>query len=162
MKVNVNTASSKVSVLYYTVCKSHSFFLIATAKQFKCFMGCVGLTFFLSIFNGIKKDKQAYCLVYSLAKQVIKPCISNSVFAIKYNSFYLILGVNCQDLPETWSYPESTANGWDGVCTTGTKQSPIELYHSELPAPSIHSNIKFKNYFSANSRNTFGYFKVEM
>jgi len=73
--------------------------------------------------------------------------------------FFLLWGVECQDLPETWSYPEDTANGWDGVCTTGTKQSPIELYHSELPAPSIHSNIKFKNYFSANSRNTFGYFK---
>ena len=68
MKANGNTASSKVSVLYYTVCKSHSFFLIATAKQFRCFMGCVSLKFSLSIFNGIKKDKQAYGLLYSLAE----------------------------------------------------------------------------------------------
>jgi len=64
-----------------------------------------------------------------------------------------------QELPETWSYPESTANGWDGLCTTGTKQSPIDLYHTDMPKPHIHSNIKFNNYFSGNSRNTFGYFK---
>ena len=66
----------------------------------------------------------------------------------------------CQDLPETWSYPESTANGWDGLCSTGLRQSPIELYSDELPKPNIHSNIKFNKYFSENSRNTFGYFKV--
>ena len=77
----------------------------------------------------------------------------------------LVQDCKCQDLPETWSYPESTANGWDGLCATGTRQSPIELFSDSqntenLPQPNIHSNIKFNKYFSENSRNTFGYFKV--
>ena len=84
-----------------------------------------------------------------------------SLSIIFHETFFLdFLEVHCQDLPETWSYPESTANGWDGLCTTGLKQSPIELYSDDLPTPNIHSNINFKNYFSANSRNTYGYFKV--
>ena len=74
--------------------------------------------------------------------------------------YILVQEGQCQDLPETWSYPESTANGWDGICATGLRQSPIELYSDELGKPNIHSNIKFNKYFSENSRNTFGYFKV--
>jgi len=87
------------------------------------------------------------------------PAFWAALICLKLLFLVLVQDCECQDLPETWSYPESTANGWDGLCATGTRQSPIELYSDELPKPNIHSNIKFNNYFSENSRNTFGYFK---
>ena len=57
----------------------------------------------------------------------------------------LILGL-ASSAGTGYSYPESVANGWDGACETGTRQSPVDL-DSSLEA-TIHAPIKYRNYFN--------------
>ena len=47
-----------------------------------------------------------------------------------------------------FSYPESAANGWTGLCATGSMQSPIDLDPDMVAT--IHSPITYKNYFSGH------------
>ena len=47
-----------------------------------------------------------------------------------------------------FSYPESVANGWDGVCVTGINQSPIDL-DSGMKA-TVHAPINYRNYFNGH------------
>ena len=47
-----------------------------------------------------------------------------------------------------YKYPESISNGWTGLCTTGTTQSPIDL-DPNMEA-TVHSPITYKNYFHAH------------
>jgi len=48
----------------------------------------------------------------------------------------------------SFSYPESTDNGWTGTCETGNRQSPIDL-DSSMTAQ-IHAPINFRNYFNGH------------
>ena len=57
----------------------------------------------------------------------------------------LILGL-ASSAGDGYSYPESVANGWDGTCETGMRQSPVDL-DSKLQA-TIHAPIKYRNYFN--------------
>ena len=48
----------------------------------------------------------------------------------------------------SFKYPESVANGWDGVCVTGMNQSPIDL-DSSMEA-TVHAPINYRNYFNGH------------
>jgi hypothetical protein len=48
----------------------------------------------------------------------------------------------------SFSYPESAANGWTGLCGTGSMQSPIDLDPNMMAM--IHSPITYKNYFNGH------------
>jgi len=52
-----------------------------------------------------------------------------------------------------YSYPESAANGWSGLCATGAMQSPIDLDPSMVAT--IHSPITYKNYFNGHFNKHF-------
>lgn len=47
-----------------------------------------------------------------------------------------------------FTYPESPANGWTGICENGTMQSPINLTHTMTAT--VHSPITYKNYFNGH------------
>jgi len=53
----------------------------------------------------------------------------------------------------SFSYPESVANGWDGVCVTGMNQSPIDL-DSSMEA-TVHAPINYRNYFNGHFNKFF-------
>ena len=48
----------------------------------------------------------------------------------------------------SFSYPESVATGWDGVCVDGENQSPIDLPSSMTAT--VHAPINYRNYFNGH------------
>ena len=54
-------------------------------------------------------------------------------------------------ISHSWSYPESAGNGWTGTCSTGTKQSPINLDRSMAGDALIHAPIDYYGYFRGGS-----------
>jgi len=61
--------------------------------------------------------------------------------------FALALVIGCASASNHWSYPESTSNGWDGTCQSGSIQSPIAL-NTTLTA-NIHAPLQYRQYFNS-------------
>ena len=68
------------------------------------------------------------------------------LISIEDKVLYLIGVVSGQFISSPFHYPESLANGWGGLCETGTKQSPIDLDPDMVPT--VHAPITYKNYFN--------------
>ena len=95
-----------------------------------------------------------FCLILaaSIGKsskfQYIHNNILKSIAKLEYNKLDIsILGMAAA-AGSGFSYPESVANGWDGVCVTGINQSPIDL-DSGMKA-TVHAPINYRNYFNGH------------
>jgi len=68
----------------------------------------------------------------------------------------LALSLGVVSASSQWSYPESTANGWDGVCQSGSNQSPIDL--NTTMTADVHAPLQYRNYgnkkFNKNIKGT--------
>merc|ERR1711936_1368216 len=67
----------------------------------------------------------------------------------------LALSLGCVSAGD-WSYPEKTSNGWDGVCQSGSNQSPIDL--NTTMTADVHAPLQYRNYgnkkFNKNIKGT--------